>query len=543
MTLFKSIKYFCFILVLSFWSWSHAQTCDFKAVTNQCEFFKNLNPDDVIELANGEKVPACALSSVYSAQAETAMAGTEDAQVELRDHMAQIPTSIFSDRFKQNLAGIGFHRLGDLTHPSDRVKVNLPWPPNQNGAPVREVSTLEFMNYLQSQQGWDRSRLISLMRAADQNQNRQVALALDRPGDASLVRTPAQTRAAFEAVRSESLAFLSQGRSASELSPAMRSAIARVESYNIAIQNPMASGQPPICGPNRGIGGRNNTGRAYIELGEKMNYFPATATYRTLAHEVAHSFDPCRSGVTTFRPSPEFANWVSTQPNVSNPEGIFMRDLPAGSEAVLRGSQVLAEPFSLDDNPFRETYNCLIQQGATGRGHDLNRGLGRFHHRGQDYLNQNGSVQSQAQACEFTQGNEIFCDWFASQILEQMIQKDGALSNANPSASSTASSSPGVVKAPRGYEYLIFNLDEACAEEISGAPMITQGEHPSDRRRVDLMLNNPTVAEALGCERTPDQNIICPANQTMQDRLVLAPEVRPETKPGKSRSKKSTTIE
>lgn len=517
------------------WQAQAQSSCDFKTVTNQCQFFKNLKPTDIIELANGEKVPACTLSSVFSAQAETALARAEEAQVALRDYIHGLPPSVMSSEFKSRLESLGYHNLGNLTYPN-KNKLSLPWPPNQSGAAPKEVSIDELLAFWGGQQGLDRERFIAMVRASDVRvQRSETAISMDTRDRVEFLRTPAQTQAAFNQVKTEALAFLRQGRSDSELSPDMRSVIGRVEAYTLSNPGPSGS-SPEICGPNRGQGGANNISRGFIDLGPKLNYFPGGTIQRTLAHEFAHAFDPCRSNVTLFKASDEFNRWVSTHQNVNNPRGVFGIAMPPNSEAQLMGSQVLGAPFSIDQNPFRETYNCLINQGEGRSGHSLNRGLGNFHKGTGEYLAQNGPVRTEAQACEFTQGNEIFCDWFAAQILEQIIKK-------NPPArpSPTRPLPEGVVAAPPGYEYMIYNLDEACAEEIAGDPLYTGAEHPSDRRRADLILNNPTVAEAMGCPRTLDSQVICPASETVNftGERAMAPPAE-TTKPPKAKPQKKS---
>ena len=504
--------------------------CDFKSVTHQCEFFKNLKPTDIIQLANGEKVPACTLSAVFSAQAEEAMGKVEESQVELRDYLSSLPSSAMSTSFKQRLAELGLNNLGDLTYPNE-AKVSVPWPPNKEGAKAKSVSVTQIINYMESQEGIDKDRLLRLLRASDQNQNRHVALSMDTDQRSEYLRTPQQTQAIFNQVKTNALEVLRQGQSDSQLSPEMQSVIGRVNAYYLS-QN--SSGQPgSLCGPGRGQGGRNNTAQGFIELGPKMNYFPAGAVQRTLAHEFAHAFDPCRSNTTMLRASEEFAQ-LARDRGQNNPGNLFGIRLPPGSESQLMGSEVVGAPFSIDQNPFRDTYNCLINQGEGRTGHPLNRGLGNFHTRQGEYLSQNGAVRSESQACEFSQGNEIFCDWFAAQVLEQTIKKDPP-----PRPSPDRPLPEGVVAAPPGYEYLIYNLDEACAEEISGAPSISGSDHPSDRRRVDLILNNPTVAEALGCPRTPDSEVICPASQTVHHTGTTSPTTAPSPSPQKKPQKKS----
>lgn len=535
MILSKTSKVFCNVIIVKTLAvvitttaipkHAGANTCDFKKVTNQCEFFKRLKPTDIIELPSGEKVPACTLSSVHSTEVEQAMAQIEENQVALRQYLASLPPASMSNTFKGFLEQRGFNNLASLTFASSRAE-EMPWPPNQEGAPVRSVTLAEFVNHLRTNAGIEQNRIVELMRAADQNQNAVVAALMDTDQRGQYARTPAQTQAAFDRVKAETIEFLRQGKSDAELTPEIRSIIGRVNAYALA-NNTNNSGS--ICGPNRGSGGRNNTAFAYIELGPKMNYFPANTVQRTLAHEFAHSFDPCRSNNTVFQASPEFAQWVKEEQNVNNPRGVFGKVMPPGSEAALRGSEILGTPFTIDENPFRETYNCLINQASQGgrAGHPLNRGLGSFHMRSGASLAQVGPIQTEEQACQFTQGNEIFCDWVASQILEQMIKKDAAAaaggssaqvaappSKPKKSAPANSAQDQNVVRAPKGYEYMIYNLDEACAEEMSGRPMETASEHPSDRRRVNLILNNPTVAEAMGCERTPDSHVICPASQT-----------------------------
>lgn len=530
MTLFK----FLILLLRLFYFTEADATCTYASVTKQCTFFKNLNPNDIIELANGEKIPACTLSSVFSKTHEDALKQTEVAQVKLRNEILKTPQ--LSDSFKSSLQDMGWNNLGRLTLNSQEPLM-LPWPPNLPNATPRKVNSQEILAYFNNLPNGP--ALLKLMQGADQNQRLFVALSLDQNGSKDFLRTPKQTELAFNTVKDETLQFLLQGKELNELTPEQRSLIGRVNSHSVITRQ---YDQPPICGPNRGQGGYNNIDRALIDTGPKMNYIPPTATYRTLAHELAHSFDPCRSNLTWFKASDEFSKWVKEAQGVDNPRRIFAKVLPENPEELLRGSQVLATPFEMQNHPFIETYNCLINQGGP-QGHPLNRGLGRFHANGQDYLQEKGPVRKPEQACEFTQGNEIFCDWFAAQILARVINQKAQTTSPftrakgrrksqmqKPRNLSANLKAENTIKAPAGYEYLIYNLDEACAEDISGESLTTKTDHPSQRRRTNLILNHPTVAQALGCPATPPEHVICPYN------------VPPLNSPQPSKSKKSEIV-
>lgn len=90
-------------------------------------------------------------------------------------------------------------------------------------------------------------------------------------------------------------------------------------------------------------------------------------------------------------------------------------------------------------------------------------------------------------SCEYNQHNEVFCDMFATKIIvdHERSHNQGSVKQ--------------FMGLPEDFNYFLYELDHACAEMLAGEDYESGYKHPSRRKRLDMMLTNPSVAKMFKC--------------------------------------------
>lgn len=420
-----------------------AKTCDVKTLTNNCELFRQLEPNDTLEFDDGTQVPACALNSMSQGDEEK------------RAKDLQRPLAVFGEVLgNSELSGVtddqrkrwmnGELRMDDLL-PQEARKIR--WPPGGGpGDSFQRVTPEQVRAFWENKVGKDNYlKLVSAATEHDEITRRYI----DRRMAPSSVefdfsKQSAREERLFVEAKSAVERKILAGRSEFALNANEKEILARIRGVKLRKGNldQFECGIP--------YGASFDYGVQEVSIPPGLMFQPDEALLRVMTHEISHSFDLCRLG-----------------------GGL---DGDSAAPKYPRASGDLAH------TPFFETYRCLRSTGG-----------GAF--RGPE---EKSNDPDTANACHPNHHNEAFCDWFAAETMATEMKMKGRPTN-GPMPKPLRAASGKTVKLPSALKPHLLQLDYACNTGEKERYQET-GQHPSWANRVDkLMMRQPALTQGLGC--------------------------------------------
>ncbi len=465
-------------LILSFISFilstvSYAdEVCSLETITDDCRFFTKLKPSSIVELPDGTQIPACFFSSIDVQEEIKFNKEKELAQAELVKIINEQSDEVFHPDFKtwalDNLDIIGFL----FTTPYSR---NILWPPN-NPKKEKQLSPQEFFDYLNDDlksKIYPHASKLNGIWISDKN----------KYGFGDTFQFPKARQNQKNAfTKAKSLISGRIERDSSQLSASTfkNSVLTRIREYSLATGGEV---DKVACAP--GYTAFNSLDSATVGVPPGHFFLGEEGLLRTMAHELTHTFDACRSHSRLIKPSEQRKEKMTQEYLKKWPNSKYLAPEKYLSDGDLQeGEQVLAEQFSIENSPYENVYKCLVSKEGVGLDHNK----------------LSPETISSDQSCVSNQHNEAFCDWFAGLILGDYLSEksQGRSKEATNRSTRTDKTETNIIKAPEGFQYLIYTLDQACSEKFDTRGPV-ENSHPPRNKRLNLMLMNPAVAKIFSC--------------------------------------------
>jgi hypothetical protein len=453
--------------------------------------------------------------------------------------------------------------------PASSDRVSIFWPPASRTGARKIVNVDEIVSFLNTLPPEARQKLKGVLRERAQVKA-EILNAIDGPNEYMGPQLSAPGRAldvnaVFKETRRLFLDEIAKGRDPSDLSPDETAAYAKVASVRLAKANPKS----PFC--------LTPTPNAYyipedhsFSICPNFNGWPKSLLMRTMAHEMAHSIDPCQQTVPLLKlnkanlaklprsPSewPVSLTKNSDMMNVililralsekgatfSNfKQMLFLKDPSLMDEITRSGYADLAAIAIPDgDGISRGAYACLRDQGKFAEITDKNitaiansvtdsygDEMGKKFDRQAFHSDLTAKLKKHSQCHQIPGHTSHMCEAMSDAWSAKVM---GRHFETNPPKDEIEK-----------LAFVSLDLQSTCSAESRSATgrssdvtvgastlLATKasGPHPSDRKRMDrIMLTDARTQKAFGCE--PDPKLNCVAKLGMPQTAIPSASKKP----------------
>lgn len=453
---------FLVILTLTFASHAFALNCETDALKQKFLDLNIQSGGEAIAFESGWRQPACGLNFVATLHRRL----RQSAAVKAID---AIPDSIFTPAFKKYLeANNNYERWS-----SDRI-VEVMWPPNDARAKAIEVSAAQRRQF--------EDKNIGAIPLAELRRTTAYYGPTEREDDRRTLLTKRQLRVAdldsrmrriFQVALDKAIAKLKAGPTKTKADPKMTAvALKRLETLGLyPSRNPLEFSCEGV------YAARYEPFIHQVVVPYSLAAVSNESLLRTLAHEIAHSFDGLRLSQALATYKRDDANRepdsVVREVRLESGAKYILKDPENTDKFVEATGRVFSAGVAEAANPFRSVYQCLAKDKRILAGRKL-------------------ATSSQMK-------HEIFADWFAAEIVADVMKDSAALATVRMKASDLIddreSTGTNPLFMPSGFEFVSFYIDSmASGDDVSV-------DHPAWSRRLsEIFLRNPDVRIGLQCD-------------------------------------------
>jgi hypothetical protein len=494
-----------FSLIAAATARAESPTCDVPDLIGQCEMFNSPaghfeTRDQSVVLGNPTRAPG----ELAELQESWGRAGLRSLS------SASSPSGVGESLRRWILSESSASTLKSLRGIEEKkdarqITFELPWPPDDDAAPMSRIPASEILGRLRSLLGPQNFDALTLSAEEHSVRSSQVEVSRQRSME-DLMTERANARRSrseelIERTRQATIETIRNGRNWADLSDAEKNILRRLETLAVDTRNNIN------CGSILNPGGSYDGSTHQVNMCSATAALPDEAIMLIMAHEMAHSIDPCSSRgplvrVDTGRLRSRADRAKNQQ---SSGETMLINSLAQSNglaqiyppdlntpmvqqlmrEGILRIEQPALRP---GEHPFRGTLECLTQPNTGGfrLGPWQQAMQGQNHHR-----------------CAPDTLNEGFCDWLASEVLGRELRNRPA----RPRAADNLQ--PWRAEATRVFPLFARNLcfpdpTDPTPENVARlSPEEWEGRsHPPARLRVEsVIFRNPLLREHFGCRQ------------------------------------------
>lgn len=326
-------------------------TCDPSTLLKACRELQENAKDGVIQLSTGEtfKVPGPLNmdATQFEKQQEHA-----DLTIQLQSEVLGILQSAgkkvaMSDRFKMAFVSSALWALQSYENAKEggtmgEIQIRLPMPPQDPQGKMKVITKDELMKIISTFSTQDQTRLKKIVREFS-TESKKFYSQFMAPTTASVPQTVSEEKvknvqSIFSEVKENLVKTILRGRHDSDLTPAERSLVQRVQT--VALKNPDGL-IDRACGND--LNAFYNPESHSISLCKAYYDQPESQIVMMLGHEIGHSLDPCGSSRPLYT-SVDGSGYTAAVTKWSRKGKVFAQEIPSGS------------------HPLRQMKECIISK-------------------------------------------------------------------------------------------------------------------------------------------------------------------------------------